>query len=92
MLLPGKFASQVEALESAPHCGIAYGTTRYVSVDGEVRSPWKRTGEDSNEGLIELDILAPEAHLAGVTPSKNSPSHTSPTRWRITSAHRALGH
>jgi len=46
LLLPGKFAMQVAALESAPDCGAAYGLTRFRHHDGAVEPlPWKRSGE-----------------------------------------------
>jgi cellulose synthase/poly-beta-1,6-N-acetylglucosamine synthase-like glycosyltransferase len=46
LLLPGKFKSQVAALEANADCGIAYGKTRLVSDDGTViAAPFKRSGE-----------------------------------------------
>lgn len=46
LLLPGKFAMQVAALEAAPDCGAAYGWTRFRHHDGAVEPlPWKRSGE-----------------------------------------------
>jgi hypothetical protein len=46
LLLPGKFAMQVAALESAPEYGAAYGWTRFRNHDGAVEPlPWKRSGE-----------------------------------------------
>jgi len=46
VLLPGKFAMQVAALESSPECGAAYGWTRFRHHDGRVEPlPWKRSGE-----------------------------------------------
>jgi hypothetical protein len=46
VLLPGKFAMQVAALEASPECGAAYGWTRFRHYDGRVEPlPWKRSGE-----------------------------------------------
>ena len=46
LLLPGKFALQVHALELNAECGIAYGKTKYRSLVSEHGdNPWKRTGE-----------------------------------------------
>ena len=46
LLLPGKFENQVAGLRARPHCGVAYGKTRFVKLpEGPPRSPWKRTGE-----------------------------------------------
>jgi hypothetical protein len=46
ILLPGKFAMQVAALEASPECGAAYGWTRFRHHDGRVEPrPWKRSGE-----------------------------------------------
>jgi glycosyltransferase involved in cell wall biosynthesis len=46
VLLPGKFAMQIAALDAAPDCGAAYGWTRYRRRDGRVEpTPWKRSGE-----------------------------------------------
>jgi glycosyltransferase involved in cell wall biosynthesis len=45
VLLPGKFAMQVAALE-ASECGAAYGWTRFRHHDGRLEPrPWKRSGE-----------------------------------------------
>ena len=46
VLVEGKFASQVAALQADPDAGVAYGWTAYRSdgSHGEDR-PWKRTGE-----------------------------------------------
>jgi hypothetical protein len=46
VLLPGKFAMQVAALEASPECGAAYGWTRFRHHDGRVEPrPWKRSGD-----------------------------------------------
>jgi glycosyltransferase involved in cell wall biosynthesis len=46
ILLPGKLAMQVAALEASPECGAAYGWTRFRRYDGRVEPlPWKRSGE-----------------------------------------------
>jgi glycosyltransferase involved in cell wall biosynthesis len=46
ILLPGKLAMQVAALEASPECGAAYGWTRFRHHDGRVEPlPWKRSGE-----------------------------------------------
>jgi hypothetical protein len=46
LLLPGKFAMQVAALEAAPDCGAAYGWTRFRHHGGALEPlPWKRSGE-----------------------------------------------
>jgi len=45
-LLPRKFEAQVAALRARPECGIAYGRTRLIDIDGQVlASPFKWTGE-----------------------------------------------
>lgn len=45
VLLPGKFAAQVQALGSRPDCGVAYGMTRFRHLDGTVAPrPWKGSG------------------------------------------------
>lgn len=45
-LLPRKFEVQVTALRTHPECGIAYGRTRLIDMDGQVlASPFKWTGE-----------------------------------------------
>jgi hypothetical protein len=46
LLLPGKFALQVAALQASPDCDVAYGWTRFLHHDGVVEPrPWKRSGE-----------------------------------------------
>ena len=46
LLLPRKFESQVAGLTSNPHCGVAYGKTRYRHGDGTVElDPWKGSGQ-----------------------------------------------
>jgi glycosyltransferase involved in cell wall biosynthesis len=46
LLLPGKFALQVAALQAQPEFGAAYGWTRLRHADGRVEpQPWKRSGE-----------------------------------------------
>jgi glycosyltransferase involved in cell wall biosynthesis len=45
VLLPGKFKVQVEGLRANPHCGVAYGQTRYRHSDGRLENkPWKGSG------------------------------------------------
>jgi len=45
-LLPRKFEAQVAALRARPECGIAYGRTRLIDMDGQVlASPFKWTGD-----------------------------------------------
>lgn len=45
LLLPEKFARQVAGLRADPHCGVAYGYTRYRHADGHVEpQPWKGSG------------------------------------------------
>ncbi len=45
-LLPCKFEAQVAALQARPECGIAYGRTRLIDMEGQVlASPFKWTGE-----------------------------------------------
>lgn len=45
VLLPGKFATQVEALRARPDCQVAYGMTRFRQQDGSVSAgPWKGSG------------------------------------------------
>jgi glycosyltransferase involved in cell wall biosynthesis len=41
LLLPGKFAAQVHALQARPDCDVAYGLTRYRNAEGAVVEPWK---------------------------------------------------
>lgn len=46
LLLPRKLELQVAALRAQPHCGAAYGWTRFRHRDGRVEEkPWKRSGE-----------------------------------------------
>src|SRR5436309_5970333 len=46
VVLPGKFAMQVAALDASPECGAAYGWTRFRHYDGHIEPrPWKRSGE-----------------------------------------------
>jgi hypothetical protein len=46
LLLPRKLEMQIEALETSPECGAAYGWTRFRHHDGRVEPlPWKRSGE-----------------------------------------------
>jgi glycosyltransferase involved in cell wall biosynthesis len=46
LLLPRKLELQVAALHAQPHCGAAYGWTRFRHRDGRVEEkPWKRSGE-----------------------------------------------
>jgi hypothetical protein len=45
VLLPGKFAAQVNALRANPRCGAAYGMTRYRYADGSIaQGAWKGSG------------------------------------------------
>ena len=45
LLLAEKFAWQVAGLRADPHCGVAYGYTRYRHADGHVEPhPWKGSG------------------------------------------------
>ena len=45
VLLPEKFALQVAGLHADPHCGVAYGYTRFRHADGRVEpQPWKGSG------------------------------------------------
>ena len=45
VLLPEKFAIQVDGLRASPHCGVAYGYTRYRHADGRLEpQPWKGSG------------------------------------------------
>jgi hypothetical protein len=45
ILLPGKFAVQVDALTVRPKCDVAYGMTRFRHLDGTVEpGPWKWSG------------------------------------------------
>ncbi len=45
LLLPEKFALQVAGLRANPHCGVAYGHTRYRHANGRVEpQPWKGSG------------------------------------------------
>jgi len=45
VLLPGKFAAQVNALSMRPECGVGYGYTRFRHADGRIEpSPWKGSG------------------------------------------------
>lgn len=45
VLLPGKFRSQVRALQACPACGVAYGMTRYRHADGTIEpGAWKGSG------------------------------------------------
>ncbi len=45
LLLPGKFESQVAALQRAPDAGVAYGYTRFRRRNGAlVDGPWKGSG------------------------------------------------
>lgn len=45
LLLPDKFNLQVAGLRAEPHCGVAYGYTRYRHADGHVEAePWKGSG------------------------------------------------
>jgi hypothetical protein len=46
ILMPTKFALQVEGLRRQPECGVAYGKTRYYEISAlPLDEPWKRTGE-----------------------------------------------
>jgi glycosyltransferase involved in cell wall biosynthesis len=46
LLLPDKFRLQVDGLRAQPHCGAAYGFTRFRHADGRVeRKPWKGSGK-----------------------------------------------
>lgn len=45
VLLPGKFALQVAALQERPDCHVAYGLTQFRHVDGTIEpGPWKGSG------------------------------------------------
>jgi hypothetical protein len=45
LLLPGKFAAQVDALRREPGAHVAYGYTRFRHADGRVEPrPWKESG------------------------------------------------
>ena len=45
LLLPRKLELQVQALRSAPRCGVAYGITHLVNAEGQSRrTPFKGTG------------------------------------------------
>lgn len=47
LLCPGKFEIQVKALRNHPECGIAYGRTRHITMDGTVLAdPFKWTGRE----------------------------------------------
>jgi len=46
-LLPDKFTLQVAALRARPECGVAYGYTRLIDIDGnELQAPFKWTAEE----------------------------------------------
>jgi len=45
ILLPGKFAAQLQALRARPDCGVTYGMTRFRHLDGRAEpGPWKGSG------------------------------------------------
>ena len=46
LLMPNKFALQVDALQNNTKCDIAYGTTRFRGSAGQIlHEPWKGTGQ-----------------------------------------------
>jgi len=54
VLLPRKFEWQVAGLRAAPHCGAAYGYTRFRHADGRYEPvPWKGSGR-------RVDAMFPE--------------------------------
>jgi len=46
LLMPRKFALQIEAFENEPECGVAYGRTRYRNAAGEeIECTWKEANQ-----------------------------------------------
>lgn len=58
LLMPRKFALQIEAFENEPECGVAYGITRYRNAsDEEIECTWKEANQ-TQKAIFPSFLLA----------------------------------